>query len=307
MKEETLITPINEDLDVEINDVEEIKQKIYLIRGKQVILDSDIAKEYEVETKKLNQAVKRNIKRFPKEFCFQVNENEIKNLRSQIVTSSLNKNNYGGRRYLPYAFTEQGEAMLSAVLHSDKAIDVSIRIMNAFIEMRKILTTNQQTIERLTILEYKQLENENNFNKIFELLENKENIKQKIFFEGQIWDAYSLIIKLIKKAQEKILIIDNYIDDSILDMLSKKKKNVEAIILTSSHSNISKLDIQKFNNEYPVLKLSKINKFHDRFIIIDNKELYHCGASLKDLGKKCFAINKIEDIKYISDLNELCV
>ena len=298
------IAPINEDLNVVNNEVEIIKQKIYWIRGKQVILDSDIAKSYEVETKKLNQAVKRNIKRFPEEFCFKLTELEVENLRSQFVTSSLNKNNYGGRRYLPYAFTEQGVAMLSAVLHSDKAIQVSIKIMNAFIEMRKFLMQNGQVFERLFTLEYKQLENEKKFDKIFDLMQNNKNIKQKIFFEGQVWDSYKLIITIIKKAKEKILIIDNYIDDSILDMLSKKNKNVEAVILTSSNSNIPKLDIQKFNKEYGILKIAKTNKIHDRFIIIDNEKLYHLGASIKDLGRKCFGINKIIDKNVIEMLEK---
>ena len=176
--------------------------------------------------------------------------------------------------------------------------------MNAFIEMRKILTMNGQAFDRISTLEYKQIENEKKFDKIFDLMQNKENIKQKIFFEGQVWDSYNLIIKIIKSAREKILIIDNYIDDSILEMLAKKNKDVEVVILTSNNSNISKLDIQKFNKEYPVLKIAKTNKFHDRFIVIDNKELYHCGASLKDLGKKCFGINKIDDIEYIEKLNE---
>ena len=169
--------------------------------------------------------------------------------------------------------------------------------------MRKFLVQNGQVFERLSILEYKQLENEKNFSKVFNILQQDENEKQKVFFEGQIWDSYSLIIDIIKRAKEKILIIDNYIDDSILKMLSKKKENVEVIIITSTNSNINKLDINKFNKQYPILRVAITNKFHDRFIIIDNKELYHIGASLKDLGKKCFAISKIEDKEYIEKLN----
>ena len=205
-------------------------------------------------------------------------------------------------RSLPYAFTEQGVAMLATILRTNIAVDVSIKIMDAFIEMRKVLLQNGQIFQRLTTLEYKQLENEKNFNKVFNILQKEENIKQRIFFEGQIYDAYSLIIDIIKKANQKILIIDNYMDDSILKMLSKKKDNVEVVILTSDKSNISKLDIQKFNKEYPILKVAKSNKFHDRFIVIDNKELYHCGASIKDLGKKCFGINKIEDEQIIKQI-----
>ena len=299
------IAPINEDLNVVNNEVEIIKQKIYWIRGKQVMLDSDVAELYHYKTKSLNLAVKRNIERFPEEFCFRLNEAEFQRLRFQFET--LNNNGRGQhKKYLPYVFTEQGVAMLAGILKSDIAIKMSINIIKAFMEMRKFLMQNGQIFERLTTVEYKLLEHDKKFENVFnELQKDKgEEVKQKIFFEGQVWDSYNIIIKIIKSAKEKILIIDNYIDDSILEMLSKKNKNVEVVILTSNNSNISKLDIQKFNKEYSILKLAKTNKFHDRFIIIDNKELYHCGASLKDLGKKCFGINKIEDIEYIEKLNE---
>ena len=296
------IAPINEELDVVTFETENIKKLIYTIRGKQVMLDSDVAMLYHCETKYVNRVVKRNIERFPEEFCFQLNEKELQNLRCQFVTSSLSKN-YGGRRYLPYVFTEQGIAMLSALLKSEIAIKVSIDIMKAFIEMRKIIYSNGQVFERLTNIEYKLLEHDKKFDEVFNQLQREENIKQKIFFNGQIYDAYSLIINLIKRAQEKILIIDNYIDNTILDMLTKKNKNVKVVILTSNHSNILKLDIQKFNKEYPILEIARTNKFHDRFMVIDNKELYHIGASIKDLGKKCFAISKIEDSEYIQKIN----
>ena len=174
--------------------------------------------------------------------------------------------------------------------------------MRAFIEMRKFLNINGQIFERLTNVEYKLLEYDKKFDEVFNQLQQEENIKQKIFFEGQIWDSYSLIIDIIKKANKKILIIDNYIDDSVLKMLTKKKNNVEITILTSEKSNIKKIDIQKFNKEYPTLKIAKTNKFHDRFIVIDNKEMYHLGASIKDLGKKCFGINRIEDREIIEKI-----
>ena len=253
---------VNKDSDVEKYETENIKNLIYTIREKQVMLDSDVAMLYHYETKYINLAVKRNKERFPEDFCFQLTETETENLRLQFATSSLEKENYGGRRTLPYVFTEQGIAMLSGLLRNHIAIQVSISIMNAFVEMRRFIGTS-----------------------------------------GQIFDAYSLIIDVIKKAKQKILIIDNYIDDSILKMLSKKNKDVE-VILTTQNSNIRKLDIQKFNKQYPVLKLAYTNKFHDRFIIIDNKELYHIGASLKDLGKKCFAISKIDDQEYIDRISE---
>ncbi len=281
MEKENSIAPINEELKVVNNvtnyETENIKNLIYNIRGKQVMLDSDVAMLYHYETKKINQTVKRNIERFPEKFCFQLTEEEVKCLRSQIVT--LNENGRGQhRKYLPYVFTEQGIAMLSGLLKNEIAVQVSISIMDAFVEMRKFISANGQVFERLTNVEYKLLEHDRKIDIIFDELqkEKQEEFKQKIFFDGQIYDAYSLIIDIIKTAQNKILIIDNYIDDSILKMLSKKNIDVEVIILTSSKSNLRKIDIQKFNKQYPKLKISYTNKFHDRFIVIDNKDLYHC-------------------------------
>lgn len=305
------ISVIKEELRIIEYANEDIKNLIYTVRGKQVMLDSDVAMLYHYPTKRINETVRRNKSRFPENFCFQLKEEEIENLRSQIATSSLKKENYGGRRTLPYTFTEQGIAMLSGLLRNEIAIKVSINIMNAFVEMRRFLTTNRQVFERLNNVEYKLIEQNNilsnhekKFEEVFDQLQNKKEneFTQKIFFDGQIWDSYSLIIDIIKRAKSKILIIDNYIDDSILKMLSKKNKYVEVIILTSQNCDISKLDINKFNKQYPTLKIARSNKFHDRFIVIDNKELYHCGASLKDLGKKCFAINKMNDIKFIENI-----
>ena len=277
------------------------------------MLDSNVAMLYQCETRSINQAVKRNINRFPDKFCFRLTNIEVENLKSQNVISSLSKeNSYGGRRKLPIVFTEQGIAMLSGLLKNEIAVQVSINIMDAFVEMRKFLLSNGQVFDRLSNVEYKLLEqnkvlteHEEKFEKVFDELQKneKEEFKQKIFFDGQIYDAYSLIIDIIKRAKNKILIIDNYIDDSILEMLQKKKQNVEVIILTIQNNKLTKLDIQKFNKQYPTLKIAYTNKFHDRFIVIDNKELYHCGASLKDLGKKCFAISKIEDIEYIEKIS----
>lgn len=305
---------------------EEIKNLIYTIRGKQVMLDSDVAMLYHYPTKRINETVNRNKQRFPDNFCFQLTEEEYKflrcknstlnevnsnniiedkSLRSQIATLEENTGRGKHRKYLPYVFTEQGIAMLSGLLKNDIAIQVSINIMNAFVEMRKFISSNGQLFERLTNVEYKLLEHDKKFDKVFDQLQNEENIKQKIFFEGQIYDAYSLIIDIFKKANKKILIIDNYIDDSVLKMLTKKNNNVEVVILTSDKSNIQTIDIKKFNREYPILKVAKTNKFHDRFIVIDNKEMYHLGASIKDLGKKCFGINKIEDIEIINNIINL--
>ncbi len=277
---------------------EEIKNLIYTIRGKQVMLDSDVARLYHYETRRINETVKRNSERFPIEFCFQLTSQEYEFLKSQFATSKIR----GGKQKLPYVFTEKGILMLSGLLKNEVAIEVSIKIIEAFVEMRKFLSVNGQLFERLTNVEYRILEHDKKFDKIFDQLQHDENIKQKIFFEGQIYDAYSLIIDIIKKANKKILIIDNYIDDSVLKMLTKKNMNVEVVILTSDKSNIEKIDIQKFNKEYPILKVAKTNKFHDRFIVIDNKDMYHLGASIKDLGKKCFGINKLEDMQFIDKI-----
>lgn len=312
-KENESLVQTNEELEIVEYTSEDIKNLIYTIRGKQVMIDSDVAMLYHCETRVINQAVKRNINRFPDRFCFKLTENEVENLKSHFVISSLAKeNSYGGRRKLPLVFTEQGIAMLSGLLRNEIAIQVSINIMDAFVKMRKILTTNGQVFERLTNVEYKLIEqnkilssHEKKFEQVFDELQNRKGNEfvEKIFFDGQIWDSYSLIIDIIKTATSKILIIDNYIDDSILKMLSKKNRNVEVAILTSQNCDISKLDINKFNKQYPTLKIARSNKFHDRFIIIDNKELYHIGASLKDLGKKCFAISKIEDREYIEKMS----
>lgn len=306
MNEENDIISVNKKLDVIEYGIDNIKNLIYTIRGKQVILDSDVAMLYQCETRIINQAVKRNIDRFPERFCFKLTEEEVENLKSQFVISSLRKESYGGRRKLPTVFTEQGIAMLSGLLRNEIAIKVSINIMDAFVEMRKFITFNGQVFQEINTMKNKLLEHDEKFDIIFDELQGKkeEKFKQKIFFDGQIYDSYSLMVDIIKAARKKILIIDNYIDDSILEMLSKKNKDVEVIILTSQNSNISKLDINKFNKQYPALKVAKTDKFHDRFIVIDNKDLYHCGASLKDLGKKCFAISRMEDKDYIEIINK---
>ena len=218
-------------------------------------------------------------------------------MKSQNATSSLN--NYGGRRKIPYVFTEQGIMMLAGMLKNDIAIEVSKKIIYAFISMRKFINENKDIFKRLTVAEYKLLEHDDKIDKLFNKFEPKKIEKQKIFFNGEIYDAYSLIIDLIKEANNRIIIIDNYIDKSVLDMLVYKKKSIIAEIITSSHY-LTKLDIEKFNSQYN-LKIKYTNIFHDRFIIIDDT-LYHVGASLKDLGKKCFGINKIEDKDYLDKI-----
>ena len=313
MEQNNNIVPKNVELDETIYDADKIKNLIYNIRGKQVMLDSDVAMLYHYKTKRINETVQRNKERFPENFCFQLTELETKNLNkninwSQIATASaIDEKKFRNKRYSPYAFTEQGITMLSGLLKNEVAVQVSINIMNAFVEMRKFIANNGQIFSRLTNVEYKLLEHDKKFDEVFnELQKNEENkFQQQIFYNGQIYDAYSLIVDIIKSAKNKIVIIDNYIDDSILKMLSKKENNVEVVILTSSNTPISKLDVTKFNKQYPTLKVATTNNFHDRFILIDGTELYHCGASLKDLGKKCFAINKIEDSKFIKFVEQI--
>lgn len=272
---------------------QEIENRIYTIRGQQVMLDSDLARIYQVETKVFNQAVKRNTDRFPESFCFQLTQEEFDtiNLRSQFVTSSLN---YGGRRYQPYAFTEQGIAMLSAVLRSDVAVKVSIEIMNAFVEMRKVLVGNAGLFHRFDKVELKQLEADQKFEEIFKALESgKLHSEKGIFYNGQIFDAYAFVSDTIRSAQSSIILIDNYVDDTVLTLLGKRNNNVSATIYTKSISNQLRLDVQRYNSQYPPVKVEVFSDAHDRFLIIDNSELYHIGASLKDLGKKWFAFSKM--------------
>lgn len=308
MEKEANIITIDKELNMQKFETENIKNLIYTIRGKQVMLDRDVAMLYNYETKNINKAMKRNIERFPQDFCFQLTLNELKEMWFHFGTTFEKENiKFRSEKYLPYVYTEQGIAMLSGILKNETAVKVSISIMRAFVEMRKFIAINGQVFERLTNVEYKLLEYDKKFDEVFnELEKNKqEEFKQKVFFNGQIFDSYSLIIDFIKRAKQKILIIDNYIDDSILKMLTKKNPNVKVVILTSEKSNIQKIDIQKFNKEYPTLEVMRTTKFHDRFIIIDNKELYHIGASLKDLGKKCFAISKIEDNEYLVKMSKL--
>ncbi|OJZ04813.1 ORF6N domain-containing protein [Sphingobacterium sp. 40-24] len=269
----------------------EIENLIYTVRGKQVMFDSDLASLYQVETKNLNKAVKRNIERFPETFCFQLNQEELENLRFQFGTSSLN---YGGRRYLPYVFTEQGVAMLSAVLRSEIAVKVSIEIMNAFVEMRKLLIGNAALFSRMDKMELKQIEADGKFEEIFKALESDKLHSEKgIFYDGQIFDAYTFVADIIRSAQRSIILIDNYVDDTVLTLLGKRGQSVSATIYTKSISNQLQLDLQRYNSQYPAINIHAFAHAHDRFLIIDGTELYHIGASLKDLGKKWFAFSKM--------------
>ena len=270
----------------------EIRNLIYTIRGKQVMLDSDLAALYQVETKNLNKAVKRNIERFPASFCFQLTEKEVENLRFQFGTSSLN---YGGRRYLPYAFTEQGVAMASAILRSDIAVRMSVQIMEAFVEMRRMLISNASLFHRLDNIELRQLEADQKFEEIFKALESDKLHSEKgIFYNGQIFDAYAFVSDIIRNAKSSIILLDNYVDDTVLTLLGKRNITVTATIYTKSISNQLRLDVQRYNSQYPRIEVELFSDAHDRFLIIDNVELYHIGASLKDLGKKWFAFSRMD-------------
>ena len=269
-----------------------IDGKILLIRGKQVMLDRDLAELYQVETKVLNQAVKRNEERFPQSFMFQLSDDEFLDWRSQIVTSNGDKM---GLRRPPYAFTEQGVAMLSSVLRSETAVQVSIQIIHAFVEMRRFMLSNAAMFKRIDSLEIRQLQTDQKVDAVLDAIGSQElEPKQGVFFDGQIFDAYSFVSKLVRKAQTSIVLIDNYVDDSVLTMLSKRKKGVSAKIYCKRITKQLHLDLKKHNEQYPTVEIIPFDAAHDRFLILDETAVYHIGASLKDLGKKWFAFSKIE-------------
>lgn len=273
-------------------ETKKIENMIYEIRGKQVMLDSDLAKLYVVETKRINEAVKNNIEKFPERFSFRLSDEESKKLLVEIFDQ---KNETRGGRYKnPRVFTEQGVAMLATILKSKVATEVSIKIMDAFVEMRKYIATNNYD-RRITNLETRMIDTETKVDKIFNKFDKK--IDNHIFFEGQIYDAYSLLVDILNEASESVILIDNYIDKQILDIVSLL--NIKVTIITSDYN---KHDIEKYKEQYDNIEIIHSKKFHDRFIIIDYKILYHSGASFKDLGKKCFAINRIEEIKFLNQL-----
>lgn len=285
-----------------IAETKDIKSLIYVVRGQQVMMDSDLAMLYQVDTKVFNQAVSRNIKRFPENFRFQLTKEEFDALRSQVATS----NGRGGRRYRPYMFTEQGIAMLSGVLRSDVAIQVSIRIMNTFVEMRRFIANNALLFEKVSDIELKQLEyqksTDEKFDKVFKYIEDHAESEQKIFFDGQIYDAFSLITSIIQKAQKEIILIDSYVDIDTLNILAKKNAGVDVKIYTYASAQLTNGDAANFNAQYPILTVKRTQVFHDRFIILDGKTAYHIGASIKDAGKKCFGISLINDSGLVAEL-----
>ncbi len=255
------------------------------------MLDRDLAELYEVETIRLREQVKRNSERFPLDFMFQLTDPEAKLLVSQNAIPS--KKHLGG--HLPYAFTEQGVANLSSVLTNDKAIEVNIQIMRAFIAMRRFISSNAHVFQRLDIVERKQIEHDRKFDEIFDAIQSKGITPEKgIFFDGQVFDAYKFVSDIIRAAGKSIVLIDNYIDDSVLTLFSKRNKNVQVTIFTKDIPKQLSLDLAKYNSQYPHIDVKEFKQSHDRFLIIDNKDMYHFGASLKDLGKKWFAFSKFD-------------
>ncbi|MBF0585406.1 ORF6N domain-containing protein [Prosthecochloris sp. N3] len=278
-----------------IMQTEHIQNLIFTIRGVPVMLDRDLAVVYGVETKVLNQAVKRNIARFPQEFRFQINEEE----RDELVTICDRFEPLKHSTVNPYAFTEQGVSMLSAVLRSDTAVKVSIQIMNAFVQMRRFIQDNAKVFERLELVERRQLvfksETEKNFEKVFQALERRDTPpEQGIFYNGQVYDAWSFASDLVRRAEKSLVLIDNYVDDSVLTLLSKRSADVLCTIYTKTISRQLALDLKKHNQQYPQIALKSFPDAHDRFLLIDGVEIYHIGASLKDLGKKWFAFSRFE-------------
>ena len=266
-----------------------IEPLIRVIRGQQVILDFDLAILYGVENKRLNEQVKRNIERFPDDFMCQLDNNETHNLKSQIATSS-----WGGSRKKPYAFTESGIAMLSSVLHSPTAIEANIRIMRAFTTMRHFLANNAQVFQRLSNIEYHQIETDKRIDEVFKRQDANTQPQQGIFFDGQVFDAYQFVSDLVRKAKKTIALIDNYVDDTVLTLLDKRDKGVSATIYTQHIGQQLQLDINRHNAQYPTIEVKRFNRAHDRFLLIDD-EVYLIGASIKDLGKKWFAFTLMHD------------
>ena len=279
----------------ELTTAEAIRSRIFTTRGVQVMLDRDLSGLYGVSTGALNQAVKRNKNRFPERFMFQLNKEEAENLKSQSVIAS-----WGGSRSCPYAFTEQGIAMLSSVLRSETAILVSIRIMDAFVAMRKALASFAPMLMRIDTVERRQIidqaHNEERFKLILDAMQDKKFPPQKVFFDGQIYDAFEQMKKFMRMAKSELIVIDPYFDDSVLPLVAQKRPGVTVLVVKNSRKNqLHDVDVAQFNAQYgDTLTVKESDKFHDRFLIIDKSTLVHVGASLNHLGKKCFAFSSLD-------------
>jgi len=275
----------------ELIKIDDIKSRIFTIRGMQVMIDSDLAEFFGVETKRLNEQVRRNILRFPEEFCFKLSKEE----KNKAVAICDHLQNLKYSPHLPYVFTEQGVAMASALINSDIAVMMSIKIMKAFVAMRHFISNNGDIFKRMETVEIKLLETDNKIEKVLSALESKQiQPKQGIFFDGQIFEAHKFVSDIVRSAEKSIILIDNYVDDTVLTLFSKRKQGVTLKILTKNLSKQLLLDTQKFNEQFPPVEIKEFNHSHDRFMIIDDRDLYHFGASLKDLGKKWFGFSKMD-------------
>ena len=277
-----------------------IGQLIMTIRDTQVMVDRDLALLYGVDTKVLNQAVKRNISRFPERFRFQLSDVE----KDELVTNCDRFKTLKHSSVAPYVFTEQGISMLSTVLRSQTAIDVSIRIMDAFVAMRHFLANNAQVFQRLANIEYHQIETDKRIDEVFKRLDANVQPQQGIFYDGQVFDAYQFVSDLVRKAKNSVVLIDNYVDDTVLTLLDKRADNVTATIYTQHISQQLQLDINRHNTQYSAITVEHFNRAHDRFLLIDD-EVYHIGASIKDLGKKWFAFTLMQDITTTELINKI--
>lgn len=300
--------PAKTEAPIALSDDMQIRDMIYTVRGQQVMLDSDLAELYEVETGALNRAAKRNENRFPEDFRFRLTDDEYENLRCQFGISSDDLREFasGGRRYMPYVYTEQGVAMLSGVLRSKVAVDTSVRIMRAFVEMRHFIADNAHMFEQIRSIDHRldSLERSTNerFERVFDYMETHKTPSQKVFFEGQVYDAFELLISLVQRAKREIVLIDGYVDTGTLNILSKKELGVAVTVWTHPKTSLTKRDVATFNAQYPTLVVKHTASFHDRFLILDGVEGYLIGASLKDAGKKSFAIAKLEDSSIIESI-----
>ena len=298
----------------ELSNTDLIRSRIFTIRGIQVMLDRDLAELYGVATKALNQAVKRNIERFPERYMFQLNKDDVANMRSQIVTlnsdnpgsilrSQIVTSRWGGTRYLPYAFTEHGIIMLASVLNSPTAVEASVRITDTFVAMRRALASIAPLLSRIEATERRQLKledsqvrNEERFKLILDAMQDKKFPPQKVFFDGQVYDAFEQMKKFVRMAKKELIIIDPYFADSVLPLIAQKRKDVEVLVVKNSRSKLlHNVDVEQFNAQYMNSLTVKVSdRFHDRFLIIDKTTLIHVGASLNHLGKKCFAFSSLD-------------
>ena len=290
---------------LQIDDDVKIAERIHVIRGQQVILDSDVAFLFRTDVKKLNQQMKRNVGRFPIDFCFKLNSIEFNNLRSQNVTIEVG---YKNRKYLPYAYTEHGIIALAGVLKSDVAEKMSVEIVRQFIQMKKFITENGDVLLKLAQLQNRQInfeiETNKRFDEILKLINKADLPKQVLFFDGQYYDAYDFISSLIRKADKTICLIDPFCDNRALTFLSNKKPIAEAIICKSNKTKLTNKEIDIFIKQYGNVQIINNNNIHDRFLIIDNIECYSLGTSLNFAGKKTFVITKIEDEIIITSILE---